>query len=373
MGNIQLLENGVLTTVSQRGFETPFSEGAASGTRVIVEDVATNSIYDERTRAALLAAGVRALQSTPLISRSGQMVGMFSTHYRTPHRPTERELRLLDVLSRQAADLIERKRAEAALLASEGRFRQLADSMPQFVWTANPNGAIDYFNDRWYEFNGLTRGSLDDVGWRRAMHPDDHEPTLALWHKAVETGEPFRIEYRFWDRRENRWRWFMGRALPVRSDLGNDSGNIVKWFGTSTDIDEQKHVEDELRRANQDLEQFAWSASHDLQEPLRTIKIYSELLNKCYGGRLDGQAAEFLGYLRAGASRMEILVRDLLTYTQVTRLDGPAESSDSGEAMAATLVSLRGAIAGKPGLRHLRDSAFPCGCTISTSGSYFRT
>ena len=274
---------------------------------------------------------------------------MFSTHYRTSRRPTDRELRLLDVLSRQAADLIERKRAEADLLSSESRFRQLADSMPQFVWTANPNGEVDYFNDRWYEFNNLPRGTLDDLGWRRAMHPDDHERTLALWHEAVATGEPFRIEYRFWDRLDHRWRWFMGRALPARSDSGNDSrngsGNIVKWFGTSTDIDEQKHVEDELRRANEDLEQFAWSASHDLQEPLRSIKIYSELLNKRYGGKLDGQALEFLGYLRSGATRMEILVRDLLTYTQVTRLDGPAEATDVSEAVAATLAGLSGAIA----------------------------
>ena len=178
------------------------------------------------------------------------------------------------------------------------------------------------------------------------MHPDDHERTLALWREAVEAGSPFRIEYRFWDRRENHWRWFIGRALPVR----DDSGNIVKWFGTSTDIDEQKHVEGELRRANQDLEQFAWSASHDLQEPLRSIKIYSELLNKRYGGKLDGQALDFLGFLRTGATRMEVLVRDLLTYTQVTRLDGPAEipgnsSEDAREAVAATLAALNGAIA----------------------------
>ena len=349
MGVIQLLENDVLSIVSQRGFEAPFLDffrvvqyGAAprQAERVIVEDVATSALFDDDTRSVMLAAGALAVQSTPLINRSGQLVGMFSTHYRTLRRPGERELRLLDVLSRQAADLIERKRAETALLASESRFRQLADSMPQFVWTARPDGYIDYFNDRWYEFNGLVRGSLDDIGWRRAMNPDDHERTLAVWHEAVVTGEPFQIEYRFWDRVESRWRWFMGRALAVR----DHAGIIVKWFGTCTDIDEQKHVEDELRRANQDLEQFAYSASHDLQEPLRSIKIYGELLTKRYGHKLDGQALDFLGYLRTGATRMEVLVRDLLTYTQVTRLDGPAEPADVDEALSGTLASLKGAI-----------------------------
>jgi len=156
----------------------------------------------------------------------------------------------------------------------------------------------------------------------------------------VRTGAPFRIEYRFRDRRDGRWRWFMGQALPVH----DSHGRIVKWFGTCTDIDEQKRVEDELRRANRDLEQFAYSASHDLQEPLRSIKIYGELLTARYGNRLDGQAFEFLEFLRTGASRMEMLVRDLLTYTQVTRLDAPSEPSDANEALATTLADLAGAI-----------------------------
>jgi PAS domain S-box-containing protein len=238
-------------------------------------------------------------------------------------------------------DVSERKRAEAALLESEGRFRHLAEAMPQFVWTARPDGYLDYFNERWYDFTGFSRDKLGDASWQPVLHPADLEPTVSGWHQSVTTGEPYQIECRFRDRRENRWRWFMGRALPVRGD----DGNIVKWFGTCTDIDEQKHVEDELRRANQDLEQFAYSASHDLQEPLRSIKIYGELLTKRYGYKLDGQALEFLGYLRTGATRMEVLVRDLLTYTQVTRLDGQAETTDVNEVLATTLASLKGAIA----------------------------
>jgi light-regulated signal transduction histidine kinase (bacteriophytochrome) len=118
----------------------------------------------------------------------------------------------------------------------------------------------------------------------------------------------------------------------------------VKWFGTSTDIDEQKRVEDELRRANQDLEQFAYSASHDLQEPLRSIKIYGELLTRRYGDKLDGQASEFLEYLRSGATRMEVLVRDLLAYTQVGRLNARAEMTSAGEALSTALANLAGAI-----------------------------
>ena len=156
-----------------------------------------------------------------------------------------------------------------------------------------------------------------------------------------ESGNPFQAELRFWDRLEHRWRWFIGRALPAR----DADGNIVKWFGSSTDIDDQKRVEDDLRRANQDLEQFAFSASHDLQEPLRSVNIYSELLATTCQNTLDGQALEFLGYVRAGATRMQMLVRDLLAYTQLTKFDTPVEPAAAQQALEITLTGLAGIIA----------------------------
>jgi PAS domain S-box-containing protein len=243
-------------------------------------------------------------------------------------------------ISKIARDITERKHAEAALFASETRFRQLADSMPQMVWTARSDGYVDYYNERWYEFTGLDREKFGDLSWESIIHPDDLKRCRETWYGSVQNGESYYIEYRFWDRSEKRWSWFIGRALPVR----DSTGNIVKWFGTCTDIDEQKRTEDELRRANQDLEQFAYSASHDLQEPLRSVKIYSELLTKRYGDRLDGQALEFCDYLRAGATRMEMLVRDLLAYTQVAKLDVPGENVDANEIFKDTLANLSGSI-----------------------------
>jgi PAS domain S-box-containing protein len=243
-------------------------------------------------------------------------------------------------VSKIARDITERKRAEAALLASEARFRQLADSMPQIVWCARPDGYIDYYNERWYEFTGFSRDAFGDKSWEPILHPDDLQNCRETWYGSIRSGNPYHIECRFWDRREQSWRWFMGRALPAR-DAG---GNIVKWFGSCTDIDVQKRVEDELRRANQDLEQFAFSASHDLQEPLRSIKIHSELLEKTCGEGLDGQALNFLKYVRDGATRMEMLVRDLLAYTQVTKFEKPQELADAEEALNATLANLAGAV-----------------------------
>lgn len=244
-------------------------------------------------------------------------------------------------VSKIARDITERKRAQEALLASEARFRQLADSMPQIVWTARPDGYIDYYNERWYEFTGFSREETGPTSWEPILHSEDLERWRSAWQNAVESGTAYNIEHRLWDRRAQRWHWFLGRALPVR----DNSGTIVKWFGSCIDISDQKRVEDDLRRANEDLEQFAFSASHDLQEPLRSVKIYSELVTDTCAGKLDGQALEYLAYLRSGATRMEMLVRDLLAYTQIAKFDNPDEEADAGQVLAITLANLAEAIA----------------------------
>jgi PAS domain S-box-containing protein len=245
----------------------------------------------------------------------------------------------VDILARQTADLLERKRGEAALVASEARFRQLADTMPQMVWTSRPDGHVDYYNERWYEFTGCDRELFGDASWEQYMHPEDVPSTREAYYAAVKSGEPYNHECRF-RARDNRMHWFVSRAVPVR----DARGRIVKWFGTCTDIDEQKRVEEDLRRANHDLEQFAFSASHDLQEPLRSIKIYSELLTTRCSDQLDSEARKFVRYVRSGATRMETLVRDLLAYTQTTRLDEPAEMADAGKAFQLARSSLAGVI-----------------------------
>ena len=124
------------------------------------------------------------------------------------------------------------------------------------------------------------------------------------------------------------------------------------------DITERKRAEAELRRANKDLEQFAYSASHDLQEPLRTIKIYSELLSDELSGTVDGESAEYLAFLRSGATRMENLVRDLLAYTQVTKIEAPLDLLDANEALGEATANLGGAIAGERRDVKLRQVAF---------------
>ena len=128
---------------------------------------------------------------------------------------------------------------------------------------------------------------------------------------------------------------------PVR----DAKGVIVGASKVARDITERRRAEAEIRRVNQDLEQFAYSASHDLQEPLRNVNIYSELLTRRYGDKFDGEALEFLGYLRSGATRMEALLTDLLAYTQVTKMEDKPEATDANAVLAAVLESLSSSIA----------------------------
>jgi PAS domain S-box-containing protein len=210
--------------------------------------------------------------------------------------------------------------------------------MPQIVWTAGPEGVIDYYNERWYEFTGYSH--QDTVSWEQILAPDDIERTREAYYRALDSGQAYNVEYRLWDRNNKGWRWFVGRAVPVR----DAEGKIVKWFGTCTDIDDQKRVQEELRRANEDLEQFAFSASHDLQEPLRTISIYSELLGRYCGDQLDSNALQYMRFVREGATRMEALVHDLLAYTRTAEFETPTESTDAHEALNAVLSDLGPAI-----------------------------
>ena len=122
-------------------------------------------------------------------------------------------------------------------------------------------------------------------------------------------------------------------------------GDVIRILESNNDITERVRVQEEVRRANQDLEQFAFSATHDLQEPLRSVKIYSELLATRHGDTLNEEAQKFITFVHNGATRMEMLVRDLLAYTQVAKFDVPSEISDANEALNGALANLGGAIA----------------------------
>ena len=146
-------------------------------------------------------------------------------------------------------DIDDRRRAEEALRDSERRFRFLAESIPQMVWTARPDGFIDYATPRSTEFLGVTPEAVVGLEWLNLLHPDDHQQTAEAWEKAIREGSEFRVEYRLRHGATGDYRWFMAQALPQR----DSSGQIVGWYGTCTDIDAQWRARQEIIRLNRDL------------------------------------------------------------------------------------------------------------------------
>ena len=138
----------------------------------------------------------------------------------------------------------------ASLEATEKEFRKLADAMPQIVWTATPDGSIDYYNQRWFDYTGKTLEETRGWGWKQVLHPDDLDQCLVLWSQAVATGGNYEVKYRFKRASDGVYRWHLARASAVR----DEEGRIVKWFGTCTDIDDQKLAEEALQIARDELE-----------------------------------------------------------------------------------------------------------------------
>ena len=212
---------------------------------------------------------------------------------------------------------------------SEERFRLLSDSMPQLVWTISKSREQNFYNSFIFSYSGLKREDLKDVGLIQLIHPDDQQGNLDAWNRSMETGEDFIYEHRY-RRHDGQYRWHLSRGVAQR----NASGEIERWVGSSMDIHEQKTIEEKLEKhvavrtaelkkvneqliqTNRELEQFAYVSSHDLQEPLRKIQVFSDLVTK----RLredDPQILTYLNKINASASRMSILINDLLSYSRI--------------------------------------------------------
>ena len=140
-------------------------------------------------------------------------------------------------------DISARKEAEAALRVSEGRFRLMADAIPHIAWTTDAGGAIDYYNQRWYDYSGLDFERTRDWGWQDVIHPDDLAHAAAVWRAALASGGVSEVEYRL-RRADGTYRWHLGRSEPVR----DEAGRVIQWVGTATDIEERRQAEDERER-----------------------------------------------------------------------------------------------------------------------------
>ena len=375
-------------------------------------------------------------------------------------------------------DVTKSEQAEQELRERELRFRQLAGSMPQVVWTATADGTWDYVNERWTELTGYSLEEAQAGLFRKEMPPEDAAAFAQAEAEGLRSGTPYTLECRFRRRADGNLRWHLVRCVPIR----DERGTVLRWYCSSTDIHEQKRAEEEMRfraqeleafldatpvflwitrdsdcrevtgnraanqllgvtpgtnvstsgknsmpvtvtrfkadgseysveelplqqaaalkkavqdaeiefrfadgrrvftvgnvaplfdaaqqvrgcvaafmditerkltqealiRANEDLNQFAFAASHDLQEPLRMITTYSQLLVNGFRDRLPEEAELCVTFITQGTSRMRTLLADLLAYTQVGADAEPAETVDLGVICQKAIDNLQTAIA----------------------------
>ncbi len=223
---------------------------------------------------------------------------------------------------------------------SEARFRQLVDAIPQVAWTARPDGYVDYFNTRWFEVTGTPVEPRGDESWKPYVHPSELEQLSENWRRAINTGEPFQSQVRFHNATSGRYRWYLSRAIAIR----DGHGAIVKWFGTLTDIDEVKQIQEELSRSNAELARFAFVASHDLKEPLRVVANYVQLLKMRYSGHLDSEADEYINFTVQSVKRMYELINDVLAFSRIGGTPEEFREIDLNSVLSESLSNLETAI-----------------------------
>jgi PAS domain S-box-containing protein len=246
-------------------------------------------------------------------------------------------------------DITDRRRGEEEVRESDERFRGLATAFPQLVWSSKADGNLEYANDLWKDYTGPSGEAPGaHAFWDHLLHPEDAGPHMERWRDSMTSGKMFESQVRLRRSSDGEYRWFICRAVPVRGR----EGRIVRWLGACTDINDQMNYAVDLRitnealqRSNADLEQFAYAASHDLQEPLRMISLYTQLLQEEYAGVLDETARSYVEFAVGGAQRMERLLQDLMAYSRVSAApQSDAEASDARIALAIALDNLKAAV-----------------------------
>lgn len=227
-------------------------------------------------------------------------------------------------------DITELKRAEQEIANNIAQKKFLAESMPLTVWTSTAEGEVDFVNRQFEMYTGLRYEDALGNGWRQMIHPDDLTPLDSLWNESLEYGSDFQREVRI-RLFTGEFHWNILRAKAQK----DKEGKVENWVVTTIDINDQKQQHEILEKkveertheltkmnhaleiSNNDLQQFASVASHDLQEPLRKIHLYANLINDRHGEQLDG-ASTYLQKILQSSARMKSIINNIMSYSKLS-------------------------------------------------------
>ncbi|MBL9025843.1 MAG: PAS domain S-box protein [Myxococcales bacterium] len=222
--------------------------------------------------------------------------------------------------------------AETALRESESLFRALADNIAQLAWMTDETGYIHWYNRRWYEFTGTTLEEMKGWGWQKVHHPEHLARVLEKFRRHLVLGEPWEDTFplRRWD---GEYRWFLSRAFP----LCDESGRVVSWFGTNTDITAQRDAEQALREADRRKDEFIAILAHELRNPLAPVRTAVEILRRLAPD--EPRISRARDAIDRQVSHMARLIDDLLDVSRISRgklalKKGPCDVSAVARQMA---------------------------------------
>jgi len=232
----------------------------------------------------------------------------------TSQKETEWELKIKNDQLEEAQNIAERLNNEledtvrertSDLLISREHFKLLANNIPQMTWTNLPGGEVNFYNQRWFDYTGLRYGETAGWGWQQIVHPDDLQRTLDVYLDSLRTGKVFELENRYlrWDKT---YRWHLNRAVPLR----DDTGEILFWVGTATDIEEQKKQLD-LK------DEFIGVASHELKTPLTSLKGYLQLISVYKREEVPPMIKQYVEKASGALNKLQRLVNDLLDVSKI--------------------------------------------------------
>ena len=273
---------------------------------------------------------VGANETPVTLLRNGIPKALYLNFVYEPLRNTKGEI---DGVMAVAFDVSAQVSARRTIEQSESALNELANAVPQLVWVANPDGQVIYYNDRLAEFAGAEKQG-NRWSWQGLVHAEDAEQTGKAWSNAVANGTTYQIEHRI-QMKNGTYRWFLSRAIPQR----DEEGNILKWFGTATDVhaakeysaileEEVRKRTSELQQSNNDLQQFAHVASHDLKEPLRKIKIFAGRLEDDPHSSFSGKARLYMDKINSAVNRMFAMVEGVLNYSMLNASEQNIEPVD---------------------------------------------